>query len=335
MSLDYVTQQNRTGKTAEAGKGGALLVRTASWRENIIYIALIAVFLIFALALGDRGFLGTNNLLNIIRQSAIIAMVATAMVFVLAAGEIDLSVGAVAGLVSVITALTIAEYGAFAGIAAGLGAGIVIGAVNGMITTRVGVPSFLTTLAMMGVAEGLAMWISNTAAVPILEDNYNFWFGGGDIGPVPVLLPWMLTAMVISHVLLRRTAFGRRVLATGGNPVAARYTGVNTAQIKFRVLMMTAAAASLAGLLYAGRLESGRYQLGEGDELSVIAAAVLGGNSLFGGKGAVIGAVSGALLIGIINNGLLLMGLDYSQQLIVRGIIIVLAVALSQVKRTA
>lgn len=314
---------------------GAFSMFKSRWRENIIYIALVVVFVIFAFTLGDRGFLGTNNLLNIVRQSAIIAIVATAMVFVLAAGEIDLSVGAVAGLVSVVAAMVIATHGPFIGVSAALATGLVVGAVNGLLTTRIGVPSFLTTLAMMGVAKGVSMWISNTAAVPILDDGFNFWFGGGDLGSVPVLLPWMLLATIVGHVLLRKTGFGRRVLATGGNPVAARYTGVNTANIKFKVLMMTALAASVAGLLYAGRLESGRYQLGEGDELSVIAAAVLGGNSLFGGNGVVLGAVCGALLIGIINNGLLLMGLDYSQQLIVRGIIIVLAVALSQVKKTA
>ncbi|MQX38702.1 ABC transporter permease [Sinorhizobium meliloti] len=314
---------------------GALRVFKSRWRDNIIYIALIAVFVIFAITLGDKGFLGTNNLLNIVRQSAIIAIVATAMVFVLAAGEIDLSVGAVAGLVSVVTAIIVATHGPFIGVGAGIATGLAVGVVNGLVTTRIGVPSFLTTLAMMGIAKGISMWISNTAAVPIVEDGFNFWFGGGDVGPVPVLLVWMLAATAVGHVLLRKTGFGRRVLATGGNPVAARYTGVDTAKIKLKVLMMTAVAASVAGLLYAGRLESGRYQLGEGDELSVIAAAVLGGNSLFGGKGAVLGAVCGALLIGIINNGLLLMGLDYSQQLIVRGIIIVLAVALSQVRKTA
>lgn len=334
MTMHHLSKPEGIDRTSRP-VSGVLHMPLSKWRENIIYIALIAVFVIFAITLGDRGFLGTNNLLNIVRQSAIIAIVATAMVFVLAAGEIDLSVGAVAGLVSVVTALIIATHGPFLGVCAGIGTGLLVGVLNGLITTRIGVPSFLTTLAMMGVAKGVSMWISNTASVPILEDSFNFWFGGGDLGPVPVLLPWMVLATVIAHVLLRKTGFGRRVLATGGNPTAAKYTGVNTAAIKFKVLMMTAVAASVAGLLYAGRLESGRYQLGEGDELSVIAAAVLGGNSLFGGKGAVLGAVCGALLIGIINNGLLLMGLDYSQQLIVRGIIIVLAVALSQAKKTA
>jgi ribose transport system permease protein len=138
---------------------------------------------------------------------------------------------------------------------------------------------------------------------------------------------------VIGHFVLKRTGFGRRVLATGGGEIAARYSGIDTHGIKFRVLIISSMAAAFAGMLYAGRLQSGRFQLGEGDELSVIAAAVRGGTSLFGGYGTVIGTIVGALMIGLINNGLILMGLEFSQQLIARGGIIILAVALSQ-KRT-
>jgi ribose transport system permease protein len=151
-------------------------------------------------------------------------------------------------------------------------------------------PSFLTTLAMMGIARGVAMWVSGTAAIPILERGYAFCFGGGKFGPVPVLLLWMLAVDAVGHVVLRRTSFGRRVLATGGNETAARYSGVDTRAIKMRVLIMSSMAGALAGMLYAGRLQSGRFQLGEGDELSVIAVAVLGGTSLFGGAGEARGA---------------------------------------------
>lgn len=301
-----------------------------NWRQNIIYIGFVAIFLIFAFTLNDKGFLNPNNLLNIVRQTAMIAVMAIAMTFVLSAGEIDLSVGAVAGLASVTVAMAISFAGPVAGILAGLATGIAIGMFNGWLTTRIGIPSFLTTLAMMGIAKGIAMWVSDTSAVPILSQEYAWWFGGGSIGSVPVLLFWMLILGVIGHVVLRRTGFGRRVLATGGGEQAASYSGINTAKIKFRVLVISSTAAALAGMLYAGRLQSGRFQLGEGDELSVIAAAVLGGTSLFGGKGTVIGTIVGALMIGLINNGLILMGLEFSQQLIARGGIIILAVALSQ-----
>ncbi|WP_287419044.1 ABC transporter permease [Reinekea sp.] len=309
---------------------GVLHAFLRDWRQNIIYIGFIAIFLIFALTLNDRGFLNPNNLLNIVRQTAMIAVMAIAMTFVLSAGEIDLSVGAVAGLASVTVALAVSFAGPFAGIIAGLATGVAVGVFNGWLTTKIGIPSFLTTLAMMGIAKGLAMWVSGTAAVPILSQGYIWWFGGGSIGPIPVLLFWILILGAVGHVVLRRTGFGRRVLATGGGEQAASYSGINTAKIKFRVLVISSTAAALAGMFYAGRLQSGRFQLGEGDELSVIAAAVLGGTSLFGGKGTVIGTLVGAMMIGLINNGLILMGLEFSQQLIARGGIIILAVALSQ-----
>jgi ribose transport system permease protein len=305
----------------------------SSWRQNIIYLGFVVIFVIFAVVLHDRGFLDPNNLLNIIRQTAMIAVMAVAMTFVLAAGEIDLSIGAVAGLASVTTALAIDAYGPLVGVAAGLGTGLVVGMCNGLLTTRVGIPSFLTTLAMLGIAKGVAMWVSGTAAIPILAPNYSFVFGGGNLGPVPTLLLWTLVFAFAGHLVLRRTSFGRRVLATGGNETAARYSGVDTRSIKLRVLLLSSLAAAVAGMLYAGRLQSGRFQLGEGDELSVIAAAVLGGTSLFGGAGTVAGTIIGALMIGMINNGLILMGLEFSQQLIARGAIIILAVALSQQKR--
>ncbi|MBL9062527.1 ABC transporter permease [Tabrizicola sp.] len=312
---------------AIAAPGGALF---SNWRQNIIYIGFVAIFLIFALTLNDKGFLNPNNLLNIVRQTAMIAVMAIAMTFVLSAGEIDLSVGAVAGLTTVTVAMAIAVAGPLGGVAAGIGTGLAVGMFNGWLTTRIGIPSFLTTLAMMGIAKGVAMWISDTAAVPILSPGYSWVFGGGSIGPVPLLLVWIAVLGGVGHVVLRRSGFGRRVLATGGGETAARYSGIETANIKMKVLVLSSCAAALAGMLYAGRLQSGRFQLGEGDELSVIAAAVLGGTSLFGGKGTVIGTIVGAMMIGLINNGLILFGLEFSQQLIARGGIIILAVALSQ-----
>jgi ribose transport system permease protein len=306
----------------------------SNWRQNIIYIGFVGIFIFFAVTLGHKGFLDTNNLLNIVRQTAPIAIMAVAMTYVLAAGEIDLSIGAVAGLASVATAMAMDIGGVPLGILAGVATGLIVGVINGVISTRIGIPTFLTTLAMMGVAKGTSMWVSGTKAVPILSDGYNWFFGGGYIGPLPVLLFWMLIAAVIGHAVLRRTTFGRRVLATGGSETAARYSGVNTLNIKFKVLIISSFAAAIAGMLYAGRFQTGRFQLGEGDELSVIAAAVLGGTSLFGGKGTVVGSIMGALMIGLINNGLILAGLEFSQQLIARGAIIILAVAISQNRKT-
>ncbi len=300
------------------------------WRQYMVYIGFVALFLFFAITLRDSGFTTTNNLLNIVRQTAIIATMAVAMTFVIAAGQIDLSVGAVAGLSSVTTAMTIERFGPVAGIAAGLLTGIIVGGVNGLLVTRLVIPSFLVTLGMMGVARGVAMWITDTAPVPILDDLYNNMFGSGEVGPIPSLLIWIVVVTAIGYVVLRKTAYGRQVLATGGNEPAARFSGVDTRRIGLLVLTVSGAVAALAGMLYAGRLHSGRFQWGEGDELSVIAAVVLGGTSLFGGSGSVMGSVLGALLIGVVNNGLILMGLETSQQVIIRGAIIILAVALAR-----
>jgi ribose transport system permease protein len=304
-----------------------------SWRQHIIYFGFVGIFLFFAITLHGRGFLETTNLLNIVRQTAVIAVMAVAMTFVLAAGEIDLSIGAVAGLASVTAALAIDAGGPLAGAAGGVATGLAVGLINGLITTRIGIPSFLTTLAMMGIARGVAMWVSDTRSIPIIDRVFPYVFGGGDIGPVPTLLLWTVAFGVVGHLALRRTTFGRKVLATGGNEVAARFTGIDTRFVKLRVLLVSGFAAGMAGMLYAGRLHSGRFQFGEGDELSVIAAAVLGGTSLFGGRGTVVGSIVGALMIGLINNGLILMGLEFSQQLIARGVIIILAVAISQTRR--
>jgi ribose transport system permease protein len=299
-------------------------------RQNVLYIGFVVLFTIFAVTLGDDGFTSSNNLLNIVRQTATISVMAVAVTFVIGAAEIDLSVGAVAGLSSVICAMALDSYGLVPGILAGVLLGAVVGAINGSLVVAIGIPSFLVTLGMLGIAHGTAQWITDSAPQPILNDSFNNAFGTGDLGPIPSLVVWTAVAVAIGHVLLRRTAYGRGVLATGGNEEAARFSGVPTLRIKFTVMMASSIVAAVAGMLYAGRLQSGRFQWGEGDELSVIAAVILGGTSLFGGRASVIGALLGSLMIGLINNGLTLMGLEFSQQQIVRGTIIIVAVALAR-----
>lgn len=304
------------------------------WRDFAIYIGFGAVFLLFAVFLRDDGFLTANNLLNIGRQTAIIAVMAVAGTFVIAAAQIDLSMGSVAGLSSVVVAMTISTTGnPVAGVLAGLGVGLGVGIVNGSLVALLGIPSFLVTLAMLGIAAGIAQWISNFQPVPILNRFFTNVFGSGDIGPFPSLLIWALLAVALGVVVMNKTRFGRQVLATGGNEVAARFSGVRTKRITFLVMLISAVVASVAGMLYAGRLQSGRYQWGTGDELSVIAAVVLGGTSLFGGNGRVVGSAIGAVFIGLINNGLILAGTDVSQQVIIQGVIIIIAVALAKKKQ--
>lgn len=302
------------------------------WRRYVIYIGFVVVFILFAVILGDQGFLSSNNLLNIFRQTATITVIAVGMTYVIACAEIDLSVGSVAGLSSVCSAMAISQWGLLPGIAAGLGVGLAVGAINGALVSLLSIPSFLVTLGMLGIAAGVAQWITASAPQPILNETFNMVFGSGNLGPIPGLLFWSLAFVIIGAIVMSRTKFGRQVVATGGNRTAAEFTGINTKKIKFQVLLISGAAAGIAGMLYAGRLQSGRFQWGEGDELSAIAAVILGGTSLFGGHGRVVGTLVGALLIGLINNGLILAGLESSQQQVVRGAIIILAVALARKK---
>jgi ribose transport system permease protein len=313
---------------------GSLAARLGAldWRRYVIYIGFVVIFAFFAILLGDQGFLSPNNLLNIFRQTATITVIAVGMTYVIACAEIDLSVGSVAGLSSVCAAMAISAFGLIPGIIAGLLVGVVVGAINGGLVSLLGIPSFLVTLGMLGVAAGLAQWVTRSAPQPILNDTFIVLFGGGNFGPLPGLLVWSAIFVIVGAVALNKTRFGRQVLATGGNRTAAQFTGVNTKRIKFQVMLLSGVVASVAGMLYAGRLESGRFQWGAGDELSAIAAVILGGTSLFGGSGSVVGTLFGALLIGLINNGLILAGLDSSQQQVVRGVIIILAVALARKK---
>jgi ribose transport system permease protein len=310
----------------------ATMLKELDWRRYVIYIGFVVVFLFFAVLLRDQGFLSPQNLLNIFRQTATITVIAVGMTYVISCAEIDLSVGSIAGLSSVCTAMALSQWGLIPGILAGLAVGLVVGSVNGALVSLLGIPSFLVTLGMLGIAVGVAQWITASAPQPILNDTFNMLFGSGDFGPVPGLVVWSAIFVAIGAVVLNRTKFGRQVLATGGNRNAAEFTGINTKRIKFQVLLISGMVASVAGMLYAGRLQSGRFQWGSGDELSAIAAVILGGTSLFGGFGSIVGTLFGALLIGLINNGLILAGLDSSQQQVVRGAIIILAVALARKK---
>jgi ribose transport system permease protein len=312
------------------GSKASQTIRTFPWRKNTIYIAFILTLIFFSITLGDLGFNQPSNLLNIARQCSSIAVMAVMMTFVIATAEIDLSVGSVAGLSSVIAANALQSYGLVIGVAAGLSTGLVLGIITGLLVAVFKVPSFLVTLGMLGLVEGGARWYTSSLPVAIGNSTFNSVFGGGQVGPIPGLLFWSLGATFIGAFVLNHTKFGRQVLATGGSLLAAKYTGVNTARIKFTVLVGSGVCASLAGLLYAGRLESGRFQWGQGDALSVIAAVILGGTSLFGGRGAVFGSFVGAFFIGLVNNGLILAGLDVSQQQVVQGAIIVIAVILSR-----
>ncbi|MCP8970659.1 ABC transporter permease [Ectobacillus ponti] len=298
------------------------------WQDYVVYIFFAIVLVFFSAVIGDSGFLTLTNMFNIVRATAMIAIMAIAMTFVISSGELDLSVGSTTALSALVSALVMkAGYSMFAGVAAGLISGLVVGSINGFFVTVIGIPSFLVTLGMMQFIRGFDMWITLTDPVPVTNETFNNIFGSGNLGTIPSLLVWAVLVTAVGHVTLKYTPFGRQVLSTGGNRMAAEYSGINTKKVKFITFLLSGLAASTAGMLYTGMMQTARFNFGTGAELLAIAAVILGGTSMFGGKGTIIGTLVGALLIGMINNGLIIMGLDVSQQMMVAGAIIILAVS--------
>jgi ribose transport system permease protein len=214
-------------------------------------------------------------------------------------------------------------------VVASLAVGLAVGLMNGLFVTVVRLPSFLVTLATMGLVAGLARQLTNLQSVPVTDDTLVWAFGGGEMLGIPILVWWTIAGIGVGWVLLRQKRYGAHVLAVGNNASAARVSGIKVNRVRVMVLVGSATTAALAGLLYAGRLQGARYTLGEADLMTVIAAAIVGGTSLFGGKGSVIGALVGSLLLSMLNNGLVLSGLTVSQQMIARAVIILIAVSLS------
>jgi ribose transport system permease protein len=214
-------------------------------------------------------------------------------------------------------------------ILAGLGAGLAVGAFNGLLVAWLRLPSFLVTLATLGLFAGIARTMTNLRSIPVTNDFFTGFFGSGDFFGIPSLVWWTIIAVAVGHFVYRHTRFGAHVLATGDNARAAQVSGIKVPRIRFLVLTICGGCAGLAGLLYAGRLQAATYTLGESDLMIVIAAVIVGGTALNGGKGSIIGALIGSLLMGMLNNGLILMGLQVSDQMIVRGLIILVAVAAS------
>ncbi len=293
-----------------------------------IYLIVIVIFIIFAILLRDKGFLTSFNLMNIFRQTAMISVMAVGFTFVLAGGEIDLSIGSIVALSALVGALVLREYGIVLAVLAALGIGALIGFINGALVVKMAMPSFLVTIATMSIVTGFARWITNLSAVPVTNKIFSFIFGGGNLGPVSILFVWTIIVVLIGHLVISKTSFGRKVIAVGGNKTAAAFSGINVSNVKWILFVIMGICSALSGLLYTGRMRAARYNYGEADLLTVIAAVIIGGNSIMGGKGTVIGALVGSIILGMINNGLVLFGLNVEQQIIFRGVIILVAVAL-------
>ncbi|HEY4426956.1 MAG TPA: ABC transporter permease [Solirubrobacteraceae bacterium] len=304
-------------------------LRAVEPRRYVVYVAFLLIVAFFAVTLHDEGFLSETNLLNIVRQTTPVTVMAVAVVFVLSAGEIDLSLGSVVALSALVTADVMQTQSAVLAVAAGIGVGVGVGAVNGLFVTLLRLPSFLVTLATMGLVAGLARSVTNLESVAVENPGFSNVFGSGNVGPIPSLAFWALGAVALGHLAFRHRRFGAHVVAAGDNAAAARAAGIRVDRVRFTVLLLSGAAAALAGILYTGRLQGASYTLGAQDLLTVYAAVVIGGTRLVGGEGSVVGALVGSLIMGTLTNGLILWGLSSSQQLIAQGVVLLLAIALT------
>ena len=304
-------------------------LKTTPPSRYVIYVGFLAIFAVFAVILRDAGFATPANLLNIVQQTTPVTVMAVGMAFVLTAGEIDLSIGSIVAVSALLAAVAMRNLPWPIGVLAGVGAGAAIGALNGALVAYGRLPSFLVTLATMGVFAGVGRRMTDLKSIPIENDAFNALFGSGALFGVPSLVIWTVAAIGLGYFVFRETRFGAHVHATGDSARAARATGIRVLRLRFAVLTLSGALAGLAGLLYAGRLNGARYTLGEADLLTVIAAVIVGGTRLNGGSGSIVGALIGSLLMGMLNNGLILMGYQPSDQMIARGLIILIAVALT------
>jgi len=304
-------------------------LKTTPPSRYVIYVGFLAIFAVFAVILRDAGFATPANLLNIVQQTTPVTVMAVGMAFVLTAGEIDLSIGSIVAVSALLAAVAMRNLPWPIGVLAGVGAGAAIGAMNGALVAYGRLPSFLVTLATMGVFAGVGRRMTDLKSIPIENDAFNALFGSGALFGVPALVIWTVAAIGLGYFVFRETRFGAHVHATGDSARAARATGIRVLRLRFAVLTLSGALAGLAGLLYAGRLNGARYTLGEADLLTVIAAVIVGGTRLNGGSGSIVGALIGSLLMGMLNNGLILMGYQPSDQMIARGLIILIAVALT------
>ena len=306
-------------------------------QEYGIFLAFL--LLAFILSLSNEYFLTPGNISNVLLQTSINGVLAIGMTFVILTRGIDLSVGSVVALTGIVSA-SFATTSATAGIAGGpypfyvaLAIGILVGlacgALVGLIVSRFAVPAFVATLGMLSAARGATLIYGGGKPVPALTPEFR-WIGTGNILGIPMPVILLAIVFAVSWWVLTRTRFGRYIYAVGGNPHAAKTSGINVTRMKFSVYMISGSLSGLAGMMLSARTGSALPQAGIAYELDAIAAVVIGGTSLSGGVGRVTGTLIGALIIGVMNNGLDLMGIQSYYQQVLKGALIVGAVMLDQ-----
>ena len=313
------------------------------WRENGIIkivrsnLGILIGLLIMCIGLTfiSDSFATSTNIFNVLRQISVNVFLACGMTMVILIGGIDLSVGSVIAISGCLCAGLITNNGIPSGLAIILAIiiGTLVGAVNGLIIANTKIPPFIVTLAMMNIGRGFARIYTNATTI-LVNDELFIWIGSGKIfGEIPVQLLFMVVVVIITGLILNKTKFGRNIYAVGDNQQAAVYSGINSKKVIFLVFTLSGLFAACAGILSAARTFSGQFNVGDGAEMDAISAVVLGGTSMTGGVGRISGTLIGCLVIGILNNGMNLMGIDSSWQSVVKGIVVLLAVYIDYIKK--
>lgn len=312
-----------------------LAFNTKEGRREILnrYGMIIILFLMVIIMTAIKPvFINSHNILNIFKQVAVIGTLAYGVTLIIITGGIDLSSGSVVALVGVVTASFAApgENLIFA-IILGLLMGALCGAINGAVLSFTGIPPFIATLGMMTIARGAALLYTNGRPISNIDERF-LVLGTGKIGPIPVPVIIFLVAGLLTHIILRKSTFGKSIYAIGGNEQAAVVCGLNVKKIKILIYTYAGIMSAVGGIVLTARVSSGNPTAGLSYELDAIASAVIGGTSLTGGVGLVSGTIIGALIIGVLNNGLTLIGVSPYWQQVVKGLIIMGAVILDAYK---
>ncbi|MCR4707240.1 MAG: ABC transporter permease [Clostridiales bacterium] len=302
---------------------------------GIICALLAMVLFLYIFPTTHNTFLTTKNIFNVLRQSSTNLMLACGMTMVIILGGIDLSVGSIIAMSGVLGAAAVVWGGMpeIVGILIAIFSGLIFGLLNGLVIALTKIPPFIVTLASMNIAKGIAYVYSGGKPIRCMTDAWKF-LGAGYVGPVPTPVVTMTLVFIVAVLFLNRTKMGRHVYAVGGNDTAAKFSGISTAKVKFVVYSFSGLMAGLAGITIASRLYSGTCTSGDGAEMDAIAAVVVGGTSMAGGSGKLGGTLIGVLIIGILNNGLNLMGVNSDWQYIIKGAVILLAVYVDFLRST-
>lgn len=297
--------------------------------SNVIALVLMMIIL----GVMNEYFFSAYNLLNIGRQVSIIAIIAVGMTYVIITAGIDLSVGSVMALSSCLAAGAMRVSGSgISGILVGLATGLACGLFNGICVGLMKISPFVTTLAMMAISRGLALVYTQGHPITGLPMDFR-WIGVGYIGSIPFPIILAVVILIIGHLILRHTRYGMYVYGLGGNERASYLSGINISVVKIITYSIAGLLAAVGGLVLTARLDSGQPTLGSGYELEAIASAVIGGTSLAGGQGSIGGTIIGALIMGVLNNGLNLLNVSSFWQQTARGIVILLAVSIDMLRR--